>query len=133
MAYRGEYQVKKNSWGALNQLWVEPDVRDNVVETMEEYRARTEITLWRLLKYACMSRSEYYEWKHRYGLLNRHNGKLPKENWLFSDEEKAIIEYAKIKPEEGYRRLAYRIIDDDVVYATPSSVYRVLKVEGAFV
>jgi len=101
-----------------------------VVESMEEYRARTEITLGRLLRYASMSRSKYYEWKHRYGLLNRHNGKVPKANWLFSHEKEAIIEYAKKNPEEGYRRLAYRMIDEDVVYATPSSVYRVLKAAG---
>lgn len=32
--------------------------------------------------------------------------------------------------QEGYRRLCYRMIDEDVVYASPSSVYRVLKAEG---
>lgn len=38
-----------------------------------------------------------------------------------------IEEYSKQHPLEGYRRLAYMMIDEDVVAASPSSVYRVLK------
>jgi hypothetical protein len=60
VAHRVEYQAK-NSWGALHQIWVDPDVRDNVVETMKEYRVRTEIVVGRLLRYFCLSRSKYYE------------------------------------------------------------------------
>jgi putative transposase len=109
---------------------VEPDVRDNVVETMNAYTEKTGIPLDRLLRHARLRRSKYYEWKRRYGLDNRHNGHVPKANWLFEHEKEAIVEYAKNNPEEGYRRLAYRMIDDDVVYATPSSVYRVLRAAG---
>ena len=105
-------------------------MRDEVVETMKEYTQRTGVPLGRLLRHAGLRRSKYYEWNRRYGLENRHNGNVPKANWLFAHEKKAIIEYAKNNPEEGYRRLAYRMIDDDVVYATPSSVYRVLRAGG---
>jgi transposase InsO family protein len=109
---------------------VEPDVRDDVVETMQEYTEKTGIPLNRLLRHAGLRRSKYYEWNRRYGLENRHNGNVPKANWLFEHEKEAIIDYAKKNPEEGYRRLTYRMIDDDVVYATPSSVYRVLRAAG---
>ena len=102
-------------------------MRDNVVETMEGYRVRREIILGRLIRYACLSRLKYYEWKSRYGLLNCHNGKILKANWLFEHEKKAIFNYAKNNPKEGYRRLAYRMIDDDVVYATPSFCIPVAK------
>ena len=105
-------------------------MRDDVVETMKEYTEKTGIPVDRLLKHARLRRSKYYEWKRRYGLENRHNGHVPKANWLFEHEKEAIIDYAKNNPEEGYRRLAYRMIDDDVVYATPSSVYRVLRAAG---
>lgn len=105
-------------------------MRDDVVETMKEYTEKTGIPLDRLLRHAGLRRSKYYEWNRRYGLENRHNGNVPKANWLFEHEKEAIIDYAKNNPEEGYRRLAYRMIDDDVVYATPSSVYRVLRAAG---
>lgn len=95
-----------------------------------EYREKTEIPLYRLLGFVGLKASKYYEWRRRYGIPNRHNGKIPKATWLFEHERKAIIEYAKDNREEGYRRLCYRMIDEDVVYASPSSVYRVLHKAG---
>ena len=83
MVDRGEYQVKKNLWGPLNQTWVEPDVRDEIVETMTHYTQKTQIPIKRLLRYLGLARSKYYEWQRRYGIPNHHNGKIPKATWLF--------------------------------------------------
>jgi len=114
----------------LTKAWVEPDIRDEIVETILEYKKRTGIPVNRLLKYLVLKESKYYEWRRRYGIPNRHNGKIPKATWLFGHEKEAIIEYAMNNREEGYRRLCYRMIDEDVVYASPSSVYRVLHTAG---
>jgi len=78
---------------------VEPDVRDYMVETMNEYTQRTGIPLNRFLKHAGLRRSKYYEWNRCYGLETQYNGKVPKANWLFEHENEAIIEYAKNNPE----------------------------------
>ena len=114
----------------MTQTWVEPDIRDEIVETIMEYREKTEIPSYRLLGFLGLKASKYYEWRRRYGVANRHNGKIPKATWLFEHERKTIIEYAKNNREEGYRRLCYRMIDEDVAYASPSSVYRVLHTAG---
>jgi putative transposase len=45
---------------------------------------------------------------------------------LLADEEEAIVTYALSHPKEGYRRLSYMMLDDDVAYCSPSSVYNVL-------
>jgi transposase InsO family protein len=42
-------------------------------------------------------------------------------------EREAIIDFYRKHPDEGYRRLTYMMIDADVVAASPSSAYRVLK------
>jgi hypothetical protein len=105
-------------------------VRDEIVETITEYRDKTEIPASRLLRYMGIRASKYYEWWHRYGIPNQHNGKIPKATWLFEYEKQRIIEYARNNREEGYRRLCYRMIDEDVVYASPSSVYRELHTAG---
>ena len=47
-------------------------------------------------------------------------------NALLPQEEEAIVSYALDHPREGYRRLSYMMIDEDVVYCSPSSVYNVL-------
>jgi len=47
---------------------------------------------------------------------------------FFCEEEKqAILAYEREYPLEGYRRLAFMMLDDDVAAASPATVYRVLK------
>ena len=55
---------------------------------------------------------------------------MPKAQWLLPWEREAIVFFAQQHPGEGYRRLAYRVLDADVVATSPSSVYRVLKAAG---
>ena len=45
-------------------------------------------------------------------------------NALLPQAEEAIVSYALDHPREGYRRLSYMMIDEDVVYCSPSSVYK---------
>lgn len=61
---------------------------------------------------------------------NQHNGVIPKRHWLFAQERRVIIDYCRPRPEEGYRRLTYMMLDDDVVAVSPATTYRVLKAEG---
>ena len=50
--------------------------------------------------------------------------------WLEDWEKQAIIRFSFEYPLEGYRRLAFMTLDRDVVAASPSTVYRVLKAAG---
>jgi len=45
-------------------------------------------------------------------------------------EKEAIIEYARNHIGEGYRRLTYMMLDENIVAVSPSSVYRTLKKAG---
>ena len=74
--------------------------------------------------------SKYHPWKDRYGKANEHNGKVPRDWWLEEWEKKAIVTYHDRHPLNGYRRLAFMMLDDDVVAVAPTSVYRVLKQAG---
>ena len=55
---------------------------------------------------------------------------MPRDWWLEDWEKQAILDYHDRHPLEGYRRLAFMMLDDDVVAVSPSSVYRVLKAAG---
>lgn len=70
--------------------------------------------------------SKFYRWRERYGHANEHNGKVPRDFWLDDGERQAIIRYHFDHPLEGYRRLAFMMIDENVVFVSPASVYRVL-------
>ena len=74
--------------------------------------------------------SKFYRWRERYGLANEHNGKVPRDHWLLDEEKQAIIRYHFDHPLEGYRRLAFMMLDDDIVCVSPASVYRVLSEAG---
>ena len=51
---------------------------------------------------------------------------MPRDHWLADSEKKAIIDFHLKNPLEGYRRLTFMMIDQDIAAASPSSVYRVL-------
>jgi transposase InsO family protein len=48
-------------------------------------------------------------------------------NKITQEEEKKVIEYAIKHPKLKHREMAYKMIDEDIVYLSPSSVYRILK------
>lgn len=114
----------------MNRKWVEPDVRDNVVEFVNFIRPKTDIPLKGIIPLLGISSSKYYSWIERKGVENNHNGKTPKEHWCLDWEKEAIIVYAKSHPVEGYRRLTYKMIDDNVVAVSPATTYRILKAAG---
>lgn len=77
-----------------------------------------------------LAERKYYKWKNRYGQSNQHNASIPKYHWLEEWEKEAILHYYFEHPLEGYRRLSFMMLDENVVAVSPSSVYRVLKKAG---
>jgi transposase InsO family protein len=102
-------------------------LRDEVVHLITDWHVKTEIPLRQFLTWLNVFPSRFYEWKRRTGVANHHNTRVPKKHWLLPWERDAIVSYAKSHPNEGYRRLTYMMLDADVVAASASSVYRVLK------
>jgi putative transposase len=109
---------------------VEPDVRDQVVDFVEKWTAKTEITTERMIGWLQIGMGKFYTWRQRYGRPNRNNGKVPRKHWLAEEEKANIIDFHKKYPLEGYRRLTYMMMDADVAYASPASVWRVLSGAG---
>jgi putative transposase len=97
-----------------------------VVDYVHRWSERTEMPMSRLVGWLGLPRSKFYHWRTRYGLANEHNAQVPRDFWLEDWEKVAIVGYARAHPLEGYRRLAFRMLDDDIVAVSPSSVYRVL-------
>jgi len=106
------------------------DTRDAVVDFVHRWSARTGIPACRFVRWLQMASSKFYGWRTRYGKVNEHNGLVPRDFWLEEWEKRAIVEFHRQYPLEGYRRLAFMMLDRDVVAASPSSVYRVLRDAG---
>jgi transposase InsO family protein len=101
-----------------------------VVDFVREMVAKTEIPVDRFVRWIGIGRGKFYDWSTRYGMVNEHNGSIPRDHWLTDEERRAIIEFHDRYPLEGYRRLTFMMIDRDVVAASPASVYRVLSAAG---
>ena len=126
----GEHPRKKSHWGTLNGRWVPHDTRDEVVDYVRRWHERTEIPARQFVGWLGIGQSKFHDWKDRYGKRNEHNGWVPRDWWLEDWEKQAIIRFSFEYPLEGYRRLAFMMLDRDVVAVSPSSVYRVLKAAG---
>ena len=74
--------------------------------------------------------SKFYDWSHRYGQPNEHNGIIPKAHWLRPEEVAAILKFWTEHPFEGYRRLTYMMMDQGIVAVSPSTTYNVLDRAG---
>ena len=114
----------------MNGSWTEPDVRDELVDYVRYWSDRTQIKADKMVNWIGITHSKYYDWRCRYGKVNEHNAWIPRDFWLADWEKQEIIAYYRDHPHEGYRRLTYMMIDDDIVAVSPSSVYRVLKNAG---
>lgn len=114
----------------MNDSWVQPDIRDEVVDYIHYWSDKTQIEMTKMVKWIGITRSKFYNWQDRYGRINEHNALIPRDFWLTEQEKQAIIDYYYANPLEGYRRLCYMMMDADIVAVSPSSVYRVLNRNG---
>jgi transposase InsO family protein len=55
---------------------------------------------------------------------------VPRDHWLTEEEKRKIIAFAYDHPLEGYRQQTFMMLDQDVVAASPTSVWRVLHQAG---
>jgi transposase InsO family protein len=111
-------------------MWVEPDIRDEIVEYVTDISDRSSLSRRHLIRLLGIQPSRFYAWVHRVGESNRHNGNTPKRHWILPWEREAIISYYKAHPGEGYRRLTYMMLDENIVAISPSTTYRILKDAG---
>jgi putative transposase len=118
-------------------MWVEYEIRDSIVDYVNYISFRSGIPVIKLLPHIGLCRIKFYKWLKRTGIPNRHNGKIPKTHWLTPSEIKAIEDFARAHYsvsdyflKDGYRRIAYQMLDLNIVAVHPSSVYRILKKAG---
>jgi transposase InsO family protein len=90
----------------------------------------TGIALLTLAVYAGVSKRTFREWQERRETETKHNGHIPREHWLTPDEYKAIISFCENRMENGYRYLCWLMIDANIAYVSPATVYNTLKKAG---
>jgi len=101
-----------------------------VIDFVKHWAKKTGIAVTQFIAWLGIAPSKYYNWQSRYGKANEHNALVPRDFWLEDGEKQAIVTFFLEHPQEGYRRLAFMMLDRDIVAVSPSSVYRVLSAAG---
>jgi putative transposase len=114
----------------LKGRWIPHDTRDEVIDFVRRWSMESEIAVCTFILWLGMASSKFDSWQERYGQVNEHNGWVPRDYWLEDWEKRAIIEFHDRNPVEGYRRLTFMMLDQDIVAVSPSSVWRVLNAAG---
>lgn len=73
-----------------------------------------------------MPRPVYYGWRTRAHRLQDRVGTGCGWDRPLEEEIAAVVAYALEHTWEGYRRLAWMMVDEDVAYLSPTTVYRIL-------
>ncbi|WP_288757802.1 hypothetical protein [uncultured Treponema sp.] len=96
---------------------------------MQKIHEKTEIKVSDLVAFAGVSKSTWHEWRTRKGIETRHNNETPKLNWYIPEERTAVVKYVLTHKNflYGYRYLAWQMIDENVAFVRPASVYNIMK------
>lgn len=97
-----------------------------VLDTVERSRAHTGWPIRRVLGLLGVKGSTYYKWR-RGGIKKLRARPVHK---VLEGERRAVIAYALRHPRLRHRELAWRMVDEDVAYLSPSTVYRILRDKG---
>jgi transposase InsO family protein len=83
-----------------------------------------------VLRWASLSRAKFAEWIKRYGKANEHNAMVPRDHWVTDEERARILDFHAQHPLDGYRRITFMMLDQDVVAVSPTTTWRVLSAAG---
>jgi putative transposase len=107
-----------------------PELQKRVYEEVEQARRRSGWPAKKTLAALGLPRRTYYRWLREEAWARA----LPAEPVrpvqpyeALPEEKAAVVDYARKHPELRHRELAWRMVDEDVVCLSPSTVYRILK------
>ena len=107
-----------------------PALQKRVHEEVEQARRRSGWPAKKTLAALGIARRTYYRWLREEAWARA----LPAEPVrpvqpyeALPEEKAAVLDYARKHPELRHRELAWRMVDEDVVCLSPSTVYRILK------
>ena len=107
-----------------------PELQEHVDEEVQLTKRRSGWSVGRTLAALGVSRTTYYRWLREEAWSQARPAEPLRPVQAFAalpEEKSAVRRYALKHPELRHRELAWRMVDEDVAYLSPSTVYRILK------
>jgi putative transposase len=105
-------------------------LQQRVHQEVEQTRRRSGWPVKRTLAALGIARRSYYRWLKEEAWAKDRPTEAPRPVPLYealTEEQHAVLAYARKHPTLRHRELAWRMVDEDVAYLSPSTVYRILK------
>jgi putative transposase len=105
-------------------------LQKRVHEEVKQARVRSGWSAKKTLAALGIPRRSYYRWLREEAWARALPTEPIKPVQLYealAEEKQAVLEHARRHPELRHRELAWRMVDEDVAYLSPSTVYRILK------
>jgi transposase InsO family protein len=109
---------------------VPPELQRQVHAEVKKTKERSRWPATRTLRALGIPRRTYYRWLREEAWARREEVVKPVQPYeALPAEKEAVKQYALRHPELRHREMAWRMVDEDVVYLSASTVYRILKAE----
>jgi putative transposase len=105
-------------------------LQQQVHAEVEKTKARSGWSKAKALSALGIARRSYYRWLKEEAWSKAKPVRPVQPYEALSEEKSAVKRYALAHPELRHRELAWRMVDEDVAYLSPSTVYRLLKTEN---
>lgn len=107
------------------------ELQARVHDEVEATHRRSGWSARRTLAALGVSRASYYRWRRATRETSSASAAVPRSRAqpfeATEAERQAVLAYARKHPALRHRELAWRMVDEDVAYVSPSTVYRILK------
>lgn len=99
-----------------------------MIKTVKKTRERSGWAVRDILDRLGLSMGLYYSWcqRERENRLSDERVNYPRWNTALPEEKQAVIDFALQHPQEGYKRLAWMMVDEGAANLCPSTVYKIL-------
>jgi len=106
------------------------ELQEQVHEEVERTQQRSGWPARKTLAVLGVSRTSYYRWCREQAWARSDGASPPPPVQVYealAEEKEAVVAYARKQAALRHRELAWRMVDEDVAYLSPSTVYRVLR------
>ena len=103
------------------------EVRQIAEKEIMRFKTKTGFPLETILRYAGISQRTWREWGERRDIETKHNNNIPKNYFLTPQEIASIVMYCTVNQLKGYRMQCWEMVDKNIAFVSPGSVYNVIK------